>query len=170
MSIKKPTNAFQHYLKHWKDMSDEDKKPFLDLEKRDKARYAAEKRVLEQKEEEDTKKLKIYLSYSGDRVPCVGLDNGFSSYITRGPAKKLVKFTQKEIEKMKAKNIIKNRIHIYKEIILEDGGKFTFDKRKAKKFGFIQYSGHSILENYDGYVGKYTEYNNYKGETWTEYY
>lgn len=45
--MKKPSNAFQHYLKHWKKLSDEEKKPFFELEKRDKLIYAAEKRVLE---------------------------------------------------------------------------------------------------------------------------
>jgi hypothetical protein len=56
----------------------------------------------------------------------------------------------------------------YKELILEDGGKFTFDKRAAKKFGIKTYGG-SILNNYDGYVGEYTVYNNYKGERWKSY-
>ena len=51
--MKKPSNAFQHYLKHWKNLSDEEKKPFLELEKRDKLIYAAEKRILEKKQEED---------------------------------------------------------------------------------------------------------------------
>ncbi len=40
-----------------------------------------------------------------------------------------------------------------------------------KKFGIKTYGNRgSILDNYDGYVGKYTEYNNYKGETWKSYY
>jgi len=171
MDPKKPNNAFQYYLKNWKLLSDEEKKPFIELEKRDKLRFSAENRIIEEKQEVETKKLKMYLSISHNRVSCVGLDNGFSNYETRGPIKKLVKFTQKEIEKMKSKNIIKYRTPIYKEIILEGGGKYTFNKGKSKKYDCITYgNGWSIEENYNGYVGKYTTYNNYKGETWTEHY
>ena len=45
--MKKPSNAFQHYLKLWKKLSGEEKNPFFEFEKRDKLIYAAEKRVLE---------------------------------------------------------------------------------------------------------------------------
>ena len=40
-------------------------------------------------ERNETKKLKIYLSKSNGRVPCVGLDNGFSRYEILGPVTKV---------------------------------------------------------------------------------
>ena len=44
--------------------------------------------------------------------------------------------------------------------------KFTFDKKRSRKYDYISYDGAYIIENYDGEVGKFTEYNNYKGERW----
>tara|TARA_B100000795_G_C22785678_1_gene434494 strand:+ start:1028 stop:1558 length:531 start_codon:yes stop_codon:yes gene_type:complete len=174
MSIKKPTNSFQYYLKHWKNLSNEEKKPFVDLEKRDKSRYAAEQREVNRKEAIETKKLKMYVITSGDRVSCVGLDNGFARYTVRGPVVKIVNFTEKELDNLK-KNEWFNENEKWKklkikEVKLEDGGTFTFDKNRAKKYNIINYGYKgSLLENYEGYVGKYTEYNNYKGESWTDY-
>ena len=172
-NMKKPSNAFQHYLKHWKNLSDEEKKPFLELEKRDKLIYAAEKRILEKKQEEEIKKLKMYIQITTSHVHCVGLDNGFKCFTIRGPIVRVVEFTDKELVDLEKKGYIKDRTYgnsvlKYKELILEDGGKFTFDKRAAKKFGIKTYGG-SILNNYDGYVGEYTVYNNYKGERWESY-
>jgi hypothetical protein len=170
MSIKKTTNAFQYYLKHWKNLSEEEKAPFLELEKQDKMRYEGERKIEEEKEAEETKKLKMYIHCSGDRVPCVGLDNGFSSWTIRGPVVKLVEFTEKELEKLEQYGCKRQhsdgQILKYKEIIVEDGGKFTFDKKRSRKYDYISYNGAYIIENYDGEVGKFTEYNNYKGERW----
>ena len=175
MSMKKQTHALQYYLKRWKNLSDEEKKPFLELEKKDKERYDAEKEEQNRKEEIETRKRNIYVRFSSDRVSCVGLDNGFERYSVRGPVIKVVKFTVKELEKLKNKgyireNWISNSRLIYKKVILEDGGSCEFDKGMAKKYKILSYGYKgSLIENYKGYVGKYTEYNNYKGEIWTSY-
>jgi hypothetical protein len=102
-TMKKPSNAFQHYLKHWKNLSDEEKKPFLELEKRDKLIYAAEKRILEKKQEEEIKKLKMYIQITTSHVRCVGLDNGFKCFTIRGPIVRVVEFTDKELVDLEKK-------------------------------------------------------------------
>lgn len=175
-TIKKPTNAFQYYLKNWKNLSDDDKNPFLELEKKDKERFLVEKADQDRLESIEIRKLNMYVRFDGDRVSCVGLDNGFDKYEVRGPVVKVVKFTDKELEKLKIKGYIReiwirNSRLIYKEVVLEDGGICRFDKERAKKYKILSYGYKGyLIENYTGDVGKYTTYNNYNGDTWTEKY
>ena len=173
----KPLTAYQHYIKHmrarWNTLSEEERDTFMLQAKRDRERYENEKVEIEKKSGEEIKKLKIYLRYSGDRVPCVGLDNGFTSYTIVGPIDNVELFTEAEKQKLTAKGVPEEKIGKYKSV---GGNKFNW--RAAKKWGVTVYGGSQnyrpcwggLRENYEGKAGKFTTYTNYKGETWTENY
>ena len=176
-NIAKPLSAYQYYTKHfreqWTSMSEDAKDQYLLKAKGDNERYANEKQAIINKSREEIKKLKIFLSYSTGRVPCVGLDNGFSSYTIRGPVGELEIFTEQEKQKLIAKGVPEQKIGKYKSV---GGSKFNW--RAARKWGVTVYGGSQngqsfwggLRENYDGKAGNFTHYNNYKGETWTENY
>ena len=174
----KPLTAYQHYIKHmrarWNTLSEEERDTFMLQAKRDRERYENEKVEIEKKSKEEIKKLKIYLRYAEDRVPCVGLDNGFTSYTMVGPVDEIELFTTRlEKKKLIDRGVPEEKIGIYKSV----GGR-KFNWRAAKKWGVTVYGGSQndqsswggIRENYDGEAGKFTTYTNYKGETWTENY
>ena len=175
--LDKPLTAYQYYTKHmrqqWANLSDEERDTFILQSKHDVERYKNEKAEIKKKSKEEIKKLKIYLCYSGDRVPCVGLDNGFTSYNVIGPVESIELFTVAEIEKLIAKGIPIEKIGPYKSV-----GGHKFNWKAAKKWGVKVYGGSQnyrpswgeLRENYEGYVGNFTTYTNYKGETWTEKY
>ena len=175
--LDKPLSAYQYYTKHmreqWANLSEEERDTFILQAKHDAERYKNEKAEIKKKSKEEIKKLKIYLCYSGDRVPCVGLDNGFTSYNVVGPVESIELFTVAEIEKLIAKGIPIEKIGPYKSV-----GGHKFNWKAAKKWGVTVYGGSqdyrpswgALRENYEGYVGNFTTYTNYKGETWTEKY
>ena len=175
--LDKPLTAYQYYTKHmreqWLNLTDEERDTFILQSKHDVERYKNEKAEIKKKSKEEIKKLKIYLCYSGDRVPCVGLDNGFTSYNVVGPVESIELFTAAEIEKLIAKGIPIEKIGPYKSV-----GGHKFNWKAAKKWGVKVYGGSQnyrpswgeLRENYEGYVGNFTTYTNYKGETWTEKY
>ena len=176
-NLKKPLSAYQYYTKHmrerWATLSEEERDTFMLQAKHDHQRYQTEKAEIEEKSKEEIKKLNIYLSYSGDRVPCVGLDNGFTSYTIVGPIDNVELFTEAEKQKLTAKGVPEEKIGKYKSV---GGNKFNW--RAAKKWGVTVYGGSQnyrpcwggLRENYEGKAGKFTTYTNYKGETWTENY
>ena len=176
-NITKPLSAYQYYTKsmreQWKSLTEEGRDTFMLQAKHDHARYEKEQVEIKNKSKEEIKKLKIYLSYSGDRVPCIGLDNGFSRYTIVGPVDKLEVFTEAEKQKLIAKGVPKQYIGKYKSV---GGNKFNW--RAARKWGVTVYGGSQnyrpgwggLRENYEGKTGNFTTYNNYKGETWTENY
>jgi hypothetical protein len=99
MSIVKPLSAFQYYLKAWKNLSNEDKKPFELMAIRHRCRYEEAKLKKELEEEEQVKEQQIYLiAYTGG-CSAVGLDNGSKSYETIGPIVKIIEYTKEEQEK-----------------------------------------------------------------------
>jgi len=176
-NLKKPLSAYQYYTKHmrerWATLSEEERDTFMLQAKHDHERYQNEKAEIEKKSKEEIKKLKIYLSYSGDRVPCVGLDNGFTSYTIVGPVDSIELFNKAEKKKLIDRGVPEEKIGIYKSV---RGNKFNW--RAAKKWGVTVYGGSTnyrpgwggLRENYEGEAGKFTTYTNYKGETWTENY
>ncbi len=176
-NLKKPLSAYQYYTKHmrerWATLSEEERDTFMLQAKYDHQRFQNDKAEIENKSKEEIKKLKIYLRYSGDRVPCVGLDNGFTSYTIVGPVDNIELFTEAEKQKLIAKGVPEEKIGKYKSV---RGHKFNW--RAAKKWGVTVYGGSQndqsswggIRENYDGEAGNFTTYTNYKGETWTENY
>ena len=176
-NLKKPLSAYQYYTKHmrerWSTLSEEERDTFMLQAKHDHQRYAKKKVEIEEKSKEEIKKLKIYISYSGDRVPCVGLDNGFTSYTIVGPVNNIELFTEAEKQKLTAKGVPEEKIGKYKSV----GGR-KFNWRAARKWGVTVYGGSQnyrpcwggLRENYEGEAGKFTTYTNYKGETWTENY
>ena len=176
-NLKKPPTAYQYYTKHmrerWATLSEEERDTFMLQAKHDHERYQNEKVEIEKKSKEEIKKLKIYLSYSGDRVPCVGLDNGFTSYTIVGPVDNIELFNEAEKKKLIDRGVPEEKIGIYKSV---GGNKFNW--RAAKKWGVTVYGGSTnyrpgwggLRENYEGEAGKFTTYTNYKGETWTENY
>ena len=176
-NITKPLSAYQYYTKSmrekWKSLTEDERDTFMLQAKHDHARYEKEQVEIKNKSKEEIKKLKIYLSYSGDRVPCIGLDNGFSSYTIVGPVDTVEIFTEAEKQKLIAKGVPEQYIGKYKSV---GGAKFNW--RAARKWGVTVYGGSQnyrpgwggLRENYEGKTGKFTTYHNYKGETWTENY
>ena len=174
-NIDKPLSSFNYYLKemreNWNTLSDHDKEKYSLNANLDKERFNQEKQAILDESKEEIKKLKIFLSYSRDRVPCVGLDNGFTSYTIVGPIDTLQLFTEEEKKKLIGKGVPEKRIGKYKSI---NGIKFNW--RAAKKWDVTVYGGSvrggwaGLLENYEGEVGNFTTYTNYKGESWTENY
>ena len=170
-------SSFNYYIKemreNWNNLSEDNKDKYILQAKADNQRYAGEKQAILDKSKEEIKKLKIFLSYSGDRVPCVGLDNGFTSYTVRGPMDTVELFTEEEKQKLIEKGVPEQYIGKYKSI---NGIKFNW--RAARKWNVKVYGGSQnsraswggLRENYEGKAGKFTTYNNYKGETWTENY
>ncbi len=173
-NIVRPLSAYQYYtkamLEKWTDMSNDEKRVYIALATNDHTRYEREKETIREKSEEEVKKLKIFLSYTGDRVPCVGLDNGFTSYTIRGPMDTVELFTEEEKQKLIEKGVPEKYIGKYKSI---NGIKFNW--RAARKWDVTVYGGSQnyraswggLRENYEGKAGQFTSYNNYKGETWT---
>ena len=99
MSLTKPQSAFQYYLKQWKDLSELEKAPFIQMAKDDKERYKKQVREKELAEEEEVKKEQIYLrAYTGG-YSAVGLDNGAKSYETVGPVVKIIEYNEEEQKK-----------------------------------------------------------------------
>lgn len=176
-NIDKQLSSFNYYLKemreNWNTLSDHDKEKYSHKANLDKERFNQEKQAILDESNEEIKKLKIFLSYSGDRVPCVGLDNGFTSYTIVGPMDTVELFTEEEKKKLIEKGVLEKCIGKYKSI---NGIKFNW--RAARKWHVKVYGGSqnskmcwgSLLENYEGKSGKFTTYNNYKGETWSENY
>ena len=174
-NIDKPLSAFNYYIKemreNWHNLSEEEKDKYILKSKADNQRYSNEKQAILDKSKEEIKKLKIFLSYSGDRVPCVGLDNGFTSYTIIGPMDNVELFTEEEKKKLIEKGVPEKCIGKYKSI---NGIKFNW--RAARKWDVTVYGGSirggwgGLRENYQGEAGKFTTYTNYKGETWTENY
>jgi hypothetical protein len=178
--LKKPLSAYQYYTKHmrekWHSLSDNEKQSFLYLAEADKERYGNEKDAIMEIERNETKKLKIYLSKSNGRVPCVGLDNGFSRYEIIGPVTKVELFTEEEIKRLNLPESAKKPT--YKAIYIDSDFTYKYNVKAARKWGVLAYGGNKndseswyrIRENYEGKTGKFTTYTNYKGETWTENY
>ena len=174
-NLDKPLSSFNYYIKemreNWHNLSEEEKDKYILKSKADNQRYSNEKQAILDKSKEEIKKLKIFLSYSGDRVPCVGLDNGFTSYTIIGPMDNVELFTEEEKKKLIEKGVPEKCIGKYKSI---NGIKFNW--RAARKWDVTVYGGSirggwgGLRENYQGEAGKFTTYTNYKGETWTESY
>ena len=135
--------------------------------------YEQKKEDVLEKAKEKIREKKIFLSYTTGRVPCIGLDNGFTTQHIVGPVDELEVFTEAEKQKLIAKGVPEQKIGKYKSV---GGNKFNW--RAAKKWGVTVYGGSQnyqpcwggLRENYEGKAGNFTHYNNYKGETWTENY
>uniref|UniRef100_A0A6C0CQF5 Uncharacterized protein n=1 Tax=viral metagenome TaxID=1070528 RepID=A0A6C0CQF5_9ZZZZ len=159
-------------------MSEEEKERYQLMAKDDRVRFEKEKQKIIEKSHEEVKKMNIYLVRSHSRVPCVGLDNGFTSYEVHGPAVSVVLFTDKEKQHIYQKwGVALDKIPKYKTITVNTYP-YKYNHRAAKKWGVTVYGGSTnnsdtwwgVRENYEGKTGNFTEYVNYKGETWTENY
>ena len=181
-NLNKPLSSFNFYIKEmrekWNYLSEDDKDKYILRAKADNQRHADEKQAILDKSKEEIKKLKIFLIQTTGRVPCVGLDNGFSSYRVIGPMDSIELFTEEEKKKLEAKGVSPNDIGKYKSIDAYGRARRKFNWRAAKKYGVKVYGGNTnnseswwgVRENYEGKTGNFTTYNNYKGETWTENY
>ena len=173
-NIPKPLTAYQLYTKamreQWANLTDDQKDTYLLQAKNEKRIYNEKKQGVLDHSEEEIKKLKIFLVKNRGRVPCVGLDNGFSNYTVIGPVKTVELFTDLEKKNFEAQGI---EVPKYKSV---DGLKFNW--RAARKWSVKVYGGSQnsqsswwgIRENYEGEAGNFTTYTNYKGESWTENY
>ena len=181
-SVPRPLTSYQYYTQEmrqrWASMSEEEKEEYQLMAKNDKERFEREKQSIINKSHEEVKKLNIYLVRTHSRVSCVGLDNGFTCYEVQGPAVSAVLFTDKEKQHIYQKwGVALDKIPKYKTITV-DSYPYKYNYRAAKKWGVTVYGGSTncsdswwgVRENYQGKKGKYTEYVNYKGETWTENY
>ena len=176
-NIKKPLSAYQYYTKYmrerWSSLSEEERDTFMLQAKHDHQRYENEKSKIQEKLQNEIKRQKIFLCQTTARVPCVGLDNGFTSYNVIGPIDNIELFTEKEKKKLLEKGVPEEYIGKYKSV-----GGYKFNWRAAKKWNVKVYGGNQnnnrtwwgLRENYDGQIGKFTVYTNYKDETWTENY
>lgn len=157
-------------MKSWADLSDDEKAPFHKLAEEDKARYEKECAAAETKRKEANRKKGIYISRSYGRVPCVGLDNGFTSYETIGPAEDFVAYaaTDKIYPVVKSQGIVWKSITVngitYRHNPAAGTKAYTAGRGKYRKFGQSDFIWHVS----NGPKAKYTIYNNYKGETWRE--
>ena len=173
-ALPKPLGAYQLYCQamreYWVNLPENDKNKYIEKARQEKTIYEQKKNEILQNAEKAIKQKKIYLKYTTASVPCVGLDNGFNSYNIIGPVGQLEVFTEAEKQKLIERGVPEYCITKYKSV----GGK-KFNWRAAKKWAVGVYGGSqnhrpswgSILENYEGRTGKFTEYHNYKGETWT---
>lgn len=176
-NIKKPLSAYQYYTKYmrerWSSLSEEERDTFMLQAKHDHQRYENETSKIQEKLQNEIKRQKIFLCQTTARVPCVGLDNGFTSYNVIGPIDNIELFTEKEKKKLLEKGVPEEYIGKYKSV-----GGYKFNWRAAKKWNVKVYGGNQnnnrtwwgLRENYDGQIGKFTVYTNYKDETWTENY
>jgi len=135
-----------------------------------KAINAAKIEAIEAKQKEELLKRKIYISYHERGANVSGLDNGFDTYKVRGPVVKIVYFTEKELDNLKAKGL-KTKFRdgtplLYKSLRCADGGGASYAESKSKKYNMISYYGATIMEDYDGYVGEYTRYESTFGKVW----
>lgn len=175
--LTKPLSSYQLYCQamreQWGNMREEGKDKFIKKAQEEKVRHQKQKEEILAKAREKIKNKKIFLRYSTGRVPCVGLDNGFSSYTIIGPVGELEVFTEVEKQKLIEKGVPENKIGKYKSV----GGR-KFNWRAARKWDVTVYGGSQnyrscwggLIENYMGEAGKFTDYHNYKGETWTTNY
>tara|TARA_B110000285_G_scaffold196255_1_gene227108 strand:- start:2496 stop:3164 length:669 start_codon:yes stop_codon:yes gene_type:complete len=166
-NIPKPKNAWKYYLENWKTPAV--LAHFEALAVLDKERHAAAVKAVEAEEAIELIKRKIYTRSYVDGVGSSGLDNGFSEYVVRGPIVKIVYFTEKELEKLEADGL---KIEdsdgklLYKELFYRDGAKCSYNKTRSKRYNAISYGGRTIMEGYEGYVGKYTRYESTFGKVW----
>jgi hypothetical protein len=135
-----------------------------------KAINAAKIEAIEAKQKEELLTRKIYIETYRRGASVSGLDNGFDNYEVRGPVVKIVYFTEKELEKLKAKGL-KTKFRdgtplLYKDLWCAGGGGASYNESRSRKYTTISYSGATILEDYDGYVGKYTINRSTFGKVW----
>ena len=181
-SIQRPMTSYQYYTQDmrqkWNNMSEEEKEEYYLKAKHDKKRFEKEKQNIIEKAQEEVKKMNIYLVRSHSRVPCIGLDNGFTSFEVQGPAISVVLFTDEEKQRINQKwGVALEKIPKYKTITVNTYP-YKYNHRAAKKWGVTVYGGSTnctdswwgVRENYNGKTGKFTKYINYKGETWIEDY
>ncbi len=181
-SLARPLTSYQFYIqemrKRWNNISSEEKEGYQLAAGHDKTRFEKEKQKIIEKSHEEVKKMKIYLVRSHSRVPCVGLDNGFTRYEVDGPAVSVVLFTDEEKQNIYQKwGVALNKIPKYKSITVNTYS-YKYNHRAAKKWCVTVYGGSTnnsdtwwgVRENYEGKIGNYSQYVNYKGETWTEDY
>ncbi len=181
-SLPRPMTSYQYYTQQmrqrWNSMSEEEKEEYQLMAKHDKERFEKEKQDIIEKSQQEVKKMNIFLIRSHSRVSCVGLDNGFTYYEVLGPAISVVPFTDKEKQHIYQKwGVALEKIPKYKTITV-DTYPYKYNHRAAKKWGVTVYGGTTnnsdtwwgVRENYEGKTGKYIQYVNYKGETWTENY
>lgn len=176
-SIKKPLNSYQLYCKamreKWENLPESERCEYEKQALSEKLLYDLEIKKIKEIAEEKIKKKKIFLSFVTGDVPCVGLDNGFTSYHILGPVSSIELFTDKEKQKLISKGVPETSIGKYKSV-----GGFNFNWRAAKKYEVSVYGGCQndrrswgyLLENYDGEAGNITHYHNYKEEKWTTKY
>ena len=176
-ALSKPLNAYHLYCQamreHWNWLADCEKNKYIEKAQAQAVLYEEKKEEILEKAREKIREKKIFLTQTTGRVPCVGLDNGFSNYTVIGPIGEVELFTESEKQKLIAKGIAEDKIGKYKSV---EGRKFNW--RAAKKWGVTVYGGNQnnsetwwgLRENYEGKAGNFTRYTNYKGESWTENY
>ena len=172
-ALSKPPNAYQLYcqeMRHrWANFPEKSK--YEAQAQQARALYERKKDEIHKKAEKKILEKKIFLRYTTDRVPCVGLDDGFTTQQIVGPVDKLEVFTETEKQELIAKGEAEAYIGKYKSV----GGE-KFNWRAAKKWKVTVYGGSQnykpgwgvLQENYEGNAGTVTHYTNHKGESWTE--
>ncbi len=184
-NIKKPQSAFQYYLREWKNLSEEDKTPFILMAQRDKNRFNNEIKIQEQDDESKVKEKEIYLKAYTGGYSASGLDNGARSYEIIGPVVKIVEYNNKAKSNylnVKVKeyhyrdtNNTKCILHHNQQYQLCKSQKVpvytygkTYNKNKDRAYNPIK--KFTVLKNKPEYVGCFTiHYTSFDDKTWTTY-
>ena len=176
-ALSKPLNAYHLYCQdmrqRWANLPAHEKSKYEAQAQEATVLYEEKKEAIREKAKEKIREKKIFLCYTTGRVPCVGLDNGFTTQNIVGPVDELEVFTEAEKQKLIAKGVPEEYIGKYKSV-----GGHKFNWRAAKKWHVTVYGGSQnyqpswggLRENYEGKAGNLTHYTNYKGESWTENY
>ncbi len=176
-ALSKPLTAYHLYCQdmrqRWANLPAHEKSKYEAQAQEATVLYEEKKDAIREKAKEKIREKKIFLCYTTGRVPCVGLDNGFTTQNIVGPVDELEVFTEAEKQKLIAKGVPEEYIGKYKSV-----GGHKFNWRAAKKWHVTVYGGSQnyqpswggLRENYEGKAGNLTHYTNYKGESWTENY
>lgn len=167
----RPLTAHQYYLKSWSNLTEEQKAPFEAKADADRKRYEIECHEAEELRKKANKKQGIHLARSYGKVPCVGLDNGFTSYEIIGPAEDFVPYTACDTiypavksQGIKWKSITVNGM-VYRHNPAAGTNAYTLGRGKYRRFG----QSDLIWRVSTGPSKSYTTYSNYKGETWKQH-
>ena len=166
----RPLTAHQYYLKAWSNLTDQQKAPFEAKANADRERYEIECQEAEKARKKANRKKGVHLSRSYGKVPCVGLDNGFTSYEIIGPAEDFEPYTACDTiypavksQGIKWKSITVDGL-VYRHNPAAGTSAYTVGRGKHLRYGQRDLVWHVS----NGPSTSYTLYSNYKGETWKQ--
>ena len=117
-ALSKPLTAYHLYCQdmrqRWANLPAHEKSKYEAQAQEATVLYEEKKEDILEKAKEKIREKKIFLCYTTGRVPCVGLDNGFTTQNIVGPVDELEVFTEAEKQKLIAKGVPEEYIGKYK--------------------------------------------------------